>query len=82
MNTTPQKKQIVTANLKDGKLSYTSGAEKGSRLMFKVEGRLNVYVKGAASQNDLERLTMDLMRRCASNGVPVSELKYAGRYAK
>lgn len=69
------KKQVVTAILGDGKLSYQSGAVRGSRKMFYVVDRLTVYVKGACSSNDYERLTTDLMRRCAAHGVPLSELK-------
>lgn len=68
-------KQVVTAVLGDGKLEYQKGAVKGSRLMFKVPERLHVYVKGACSSNDYERLTTDLMRRCAKAGVPLSDLK-------
>lgn len=74
------KKQIVTAIItSDKKILYQSGVKKGSRKMFYVDGRATIYVKGPLDPNTYERLTLDLMRRMASIGLPVSELKRVTR---
>lgn len=67
--------QVVTAFCEDGKLIYKSGRHKGARLMFEVPGRARIYVRGALKGDAYERLTLDLMRKCAKIGLPVSELR-------
>lgn len=72
-------KQIVTAHIEDGAIRYEKGASRGSRKAFYVEGRATIYVKGSLAGSMYERLTLDLMRRVASIGLPVSELKRVGK---
>lgn len=75
-------KQIVTADVRDGSITYQKGIMKGARRMFYVDGRAQIYVKGSLNDAMYERLTLDLMRRCISIGLPVSELKKVNRNEK
>lgn len=69
------KKQVITADVTSGSIVYKSGVMRGARKMFYVQNRAVVYVKGPLPENMYERLTLDLMRRVASIGLPVSELR-------
>lgn len=72
-------KQVVTALVENGSIKWKSGALRGARKMFYVEGRASIYVKGRVDDKMYERITLDLMRRMALIGLPVSELKrYTG----
>lgn len=69
------KKQVVTALFENGSLKYKSGALRGARRMFEVRGKASIWVKGALDDKRYEQLTLDLMRKCALIGLPVSELR-------
>jgi hypothetical protein len=73
------RRQVVTADVQDGSIHWRSGCMRGARKMFYVDGRANIYVKGRVDDRMYERLTLDLMRRMASIGLPVSELKRVSR---
>lgn len=79
MSTDKPKKQIVTATVTEGRIMYSPGARPGSRKMFYVDGRATIYVKGRLDPNTYERLTLDLMRKVAAIGLPVSELRRVTR---
>lgn len=68
-------RQVVTALIENETIVWKSGALRGSRKMFYVDGRASIYVKGRVDDRMYERLTLDLMRRMVSIGLPVSELK-------
>lgn len=68
-------KQIVTATIDGGEILYSKGVRRGARKMFYVDGRASIYVKGRLDDKMYERLTLDLMRRMVSIGLPVSELR-------
>lgn len=72
--------QVVTAFCEDGKITYKSGRHKGARLLFQVDGKARIYVRGALKGDMYERLTLDLMRKCAKIGLPVSELHVVKNY--